>query len=158
MGGGSVDLGTINPSNATFGTLNTVGFASIANLAGSSFTLNISQTSPTVNSGSLQGTLSGRVVLNASNAFLSFANPTLVLGPVTYEIFQATTSSGMQGIAIVPPSTHPDGTITGGTTTIQGRISAPSIPNDTTTPEPGTLGLIGLGLAAVGFVGRLRRA
>jgi len=151
-GGGSVDLGTINPSNATFGTFNTLGFSSVADLAGYSFTLTINQLTPSVDNGAFTGTLSGKIALNASNAYVNFASPTLVLGSVTYEIFQSA-----KGVAIVPPTTHPDGTIVGGNTTIQGQISAASTP-ESVTPEPGTIALMGLGLVAVGWWGRRYRA
>lgn len=145
-GGGSVDLGILNPSNATFGTINTIG--NPGNLAGSTFTLTINQTTPTAASGSLLGTVSGTVVVDASSAFIKFATPTVTLAPgITYEIFQ-----GANGVAIVPPSTDQGGTVVGGTTTLQGQIST------TATPEPGTVGLMGLGLVAVGLVARRRRA
>lgn len=147
-GGGSVDLGVINPSNATFGTFNTSGFTSLESLAGNTFTLTINQTGPVADSGTLNATLTGTIQVNASSAFVKFASPTITLAPgLTYEIFQTA-----KGVAIVPPSTDQGGTVLGGTTTLQGQIFT------STVPEPGTVGLMGLGLVAVGYAARRRRA
>jgi hypothetical protein len=134
---GSVDAGSPG-SNTALGSITTAG--SPGNLAGSTFTLTIMQTAPVADTGSLTGTLSGTINADSSSAFLKFANPTLTLAPgINYTIFQTPF-----GIALVPPSA-------GGTTTIQGHVEASAV------PEPGTVGLIGLGLAAVGMLGRRRR-
>lgn len=147
-GGGSVDLGSANPSNATFGTFTTAGFPTLTSLAGATFTLTINQTTPTPDSGTLLGTLSGTIKVNSSNAFVNFSPASITLADnVTYTILQSA-----NGVPLVPPSTDSTGTVSPGSTTIQGQISSPTV------PEPGTVGLFGLGLAAVGLIGRRRRA
>lgn len=149
MGGGNVDLGVLNPSNITFGTI--FSFGNVGSLTlpgpGRTFTMTVHQTTPTAGSDTTVGKVSGTVVANASNAFLFFADPVLNIGNVTYTVFQTA-----RGIPIVPPSTDALGTTHPGSTTIQGSVSA------TAVPEPTTMALMGMGLIGLGLVARRRIA
>src|SRR4051794_18548414 len=68
-GGGTVDLGVINPSNGNLGTIVASGFsATTMSTISGLLTVNITQTSPTGGAGNLIGTLSGSLTFDSSNA------------------------------------------------------------------------------------------
>jgi len=144
-GGGTVDLGLLNPSNGNLGTIVASGFSpsALSTISGL-LTVNINQTLPSGGNGNLIGTLSGSLTFDSSSARVLFTTASVTLpGTVTYTISQP-----VDGILIVPPSTN------SGQTTLQGIISAPVTPSD--VPEPGMFGLIGTALVGLGFVRRRR--
>jgi len=159
-GGGNVDVGTINPSNITLGTVDSNMFLT-PEAVGGTLTLTITQTSPFAGTGSTMGTLSGTVVSNASNAMLLFSPAVVTLaGPggssTVYTVLQSPA-----GVPIVPSSSTSGGALAGGTT-LQGTVQyiggEPVTSDLSGVPEPATLGLMGLGLLAVGLVARRRRS
>jgi|SwirhirootsSR2_FD_contig_51_423012_length_667_multi_3_in_0_out_0_1 hypothetical protein len=146
---GSVDLGEVSPSTATLGSFTTAGITTLTQLVGYTFTLTINETSPGTGSGSVTGTLSGKIGANASDAFVKFANPVVHIGDETYTILQSEAGGRVFGVPIVPSSAGP-------TVTVQGLITSAGLPNDL-VPEPKTMAMVGLALAAVSLIGRRRR-
>ncbi len=114
-------------TNASAGFLEAIVTGTGAS-AGGSFTLTIDQTVPGSASGSVSGNLSGKISYNNSTGILDFTSTTLDLDGVWYTIQQPA-----GGIELVPPSTLD------GEESIQMNITA-------TTPEPGSLLLLGTGL------------
>ena len=137
-----VDLASLNPSFASFGFIDVSGGNRAARTLNGTFTLNIFQVTPGSGSGTLMGQLAGQLSGTSSNATLdvSGAGPVVIDG-VTYGYKDLT-------YALVPRTTN------GGRTSLQGQITA-----TTTTPEPGSVALVGSGaLALAGIVVRRRRA
>lgn len=166
FGGGTVDLGASNPSFVNFGYFNTsalIGTVGTVSLAGP-FTLRINQTGIDVGSGTadFSATISGTIDGNASNpgsasnAKIVFDNP--VVNPYTNDSGPMAIISGVR--YQVGHTTYLIAAPTAGQiTSINGSIFVPGLDVPPTgVPEPGTIGLIGLGLAAVGLAARRRRA
>lgn len=159
FGGGTVDLGSSNPSFANFGYFNTaalLGTVGSVSLSGP-FTLRINQTGVDVPAGTadftgtLSGVIRGTVARpgSGSTAKITFDNPVFhpdtgdagpfaIIGGVEYHI-------GHEIYLISAPTA-------GQITSINGSIRAELV------PEPGTIALMGLGLVAVGLIARRRSA
>jgi len=120
------------------GELNT---ANVTDTLSDTLTITIHQTGLDFapGTGTLVGVVSGPITPDSSEASITFTTPSTTINGVKYTVGSAT-------YLIVPNSTN------GGVTSIQGVISYSPV------PEPGTIGLIGLGLAMVGMVARRRRA
>ena len=130
------------PTNISFGELKTVGTGDPANFSGVTFSVIVSQTSPSSGNQTVTGTISGQLTATSSGLFWLPAPTSFTLGTnpnsATY-----TFQSPPQGYAIVPPN------VNAGVTSLQGTV--------TTAPEPSTYALMAAGLAAMGLVARRRR-
>lgn len=132
-----------SPTNISLGYFQVGNISNAKNLdlTGVSFQLEITQTEPTSGSSMFTALLSGKVTShNASTASITFDQPTVTIGGVTYTLSGTT-------YGIVPVATNE------GVTTIQAMVST----SVTATPEPATLLLLGSGLAGVGLIGLRRR-
>jgi hypothetical protein len=136
------------PAGASFGDL-VVTTTVPANLTGpavgGNFTLNFFQVAP-AGAASLVGTLSGTLGFNTGIATLSFSTTSQSIGGFTYTVNPTYT--------IALPVTGVGGGAATGTTTLQGTVTGGA---QTTTPEPATVGLMGMGLVGLGGVARRRR-
>ncbi|HTA42744.1 MAG TPA: hypothetical protein VK789_09870 [Bryobacteraceae bacterium] len=138
---------TVNASPTTFASAGTIQLASTSTTGvplGGTFTLNIDQTVPSSNNGSLTGNLTGSVTFDSSSGALSFASTTLTLGATTYTLLAP--ASGYQ---LVAPTTN------GGHTTLEMQLEVTQTGGgggNNPTPEPSFFALTGLGFAGMGLV------
>lgn len=108
--------------------------------------LQITQTSPSSQDGTLVGELTGTVMQNGSDGALEFSSTSLVLGGVKYTLAeQSSDANGNMGYDIEPHDTN------SGITTLQMRIDA------TEVPEPTFMTLTGIGFAVLSVVAIRRR-
>ena len=109
------------------------------------FTLTVNQTSPTSQSGSFAGSVSGTIGWNPATGSLQWAptSTTLTLGAITYAL--VTDNTGKIGIVLPTPNTDQNPNLT-------------SIKADlTATPEPSTVALMATGMFGLIPVFRRRR-
>lgn len=130
---------TVNASPITFASAGSIQVQTVSStgvpLSGT-FTLGIQQSSPTSNSGTLLGNLTGSVSFSSSTGSLAFSSTALTLGDVTYTLLAP--GSGYQ---LVPPTTN------NGITTLEMMLEV-SQP----VPEPSFFALTGLGFVGMGLV------
>ena len=130
------------PSFGSLGLLTATGLnTTSATPVSSAFVLTITQvpgTGVTGTTGTLTGSLAGTLSANSSSTTLTFSNPTVTIGNITYAVSTFT--------QITPQSQ-------GRSNSIEAAISATPI---TATPEPTTYGLLGSGLVAM-FMMRRRK-
>jgi hypothetical protein len=130
--------------------------SSAAILAGSTFTLTVTQTVPAAGTTSFAGSLTGTLNWNPSGSSL-FWNPSsastqianIAIGTVTYAMIEQDQGGGPFGVDIVAPTVavNPVSTI------VKAHISE----QITAIPEPATLALTAIGLATLIPVARRRR-
>jgi hypothetical protein len=126
---------------SSLGTLVTGGFSWFSALDGHTFDLKIIQSAPTAGTGDSTGTLSGGVSWTGSFATATF-DTTVVIDGVTYQMVS-------NPVAIFAPAGSP-----GNPSNDVAMINA----HLTNNPEPGTLLLVGTGIAGLGGVIRRRLA
>jgi hypothetical protein len=138
---------TVNASPMTFASAGSIQVQTASTTGvpvGGTFTLGISQTAPSSNSGSLLGNLTGTVTFSSSSGDLEFTSTALTLGNVTYTLL-----APGGGYELVPPTTN------NGVTTLE-MMLAVSNP----VPEPTFFALTGFGFAGMGLLAfrRFRRS
>ena len=146
VGGGSITFNalgstSVDPGNVSYGTFdsNAIGSGGMIPV-GTTFDLQMNQTTPSVGSATASATLSGTIT-TSSTVRLVFRTTTFTIGGVTYTIDQP-----LNGIAIVSPASNTS------LTTIQGAA-------DTVVPEPATWLMLTLGfLPAARYVRNRSRA
>lgn len=132
---GSTSLNT--PTGSSFGNFQTFVSGSGAIAVSGTFTLTITQTVPVAGSDSFSATFSGTFTAsNSGTGVVNFTTTSVTIGGVTYAITN-------NPLNLVPPASN------NGITTVQGQITA------TTVPEPTTMLLLGTGL--LGIAGGLRK-
>ncbi len=130
-------------SNLSFGQFDTNGVgANVSSIpAGETFTLNFTQTDPTVATFTDNATITGQIVSNGSNVHVQFATTSFTIGS---DIFTIAQPPG--GFLVVSPNNN------NGITTINGAVTQSG------APEPSTMLLLGGGFISLAFLKRKRRA
>lgn len=135
--------------NISYGMFDTTGVGSNTSTvpSGETFTLNVYQTAPSSTSFTDVATLTGMISSTGSSIILTFPTLNFMLGPDIFSISQPgpTALNPGGGFVIVPPNDD------NGATTINGQAAM------TTTPEPSTMILFGLGLISLSLIGRKRQ-
>lgn len=141
---------TVNANPTTFGSFGELVMACVGggtacgsqSLAGLNLYLNISQTLPTVGSGSISGgVMSGFLSGTASSATITWSVPNGInIGDITYSVLN-------NPLGLVPPA------VNGGVTSVQAFITNRA----TVVPEPSTYALMSAGLIALFGIARQRK-
>lgn len=136
--------GSVNASpttNASAGDIQITDTSRTSTPINGTFSLNISQTLPSVGSGGLDtGTLTGSLSTNGSTGMITFTDSTLNLGGIEYQLDGFAFGNSY---ILVPPSS-------GGITSLEMNVTS-------TLPEPTFVGLTALGFAGMGVVAFRRR-
>jgi hypothetical protein len=142
------------PTDVTLGSFNLGCFACASGtqadiLAGSMFTLTITQTAPTGGTGSFTGSVAGALKWDPSGSSLFWTpnSGSVSIGGVTYALIETDAGGGTLGINIGAPITAAGGNPS--TTLVKDDIDV------TATPEPATVALMATGL--FGLVPLIRR-
>jgi hypothetical protein len=136
-----VSSGSVDPGNLSYGFFASSDISGPATIpAGTTFTLFVTQTTPTSGNSSVAGTLTGTINSTDSTVSLKFETQDINIGGVSYHI-----DSDPKGVAIVPPNNN------GGLTSIQGEVASVAA-----IPEPSTYLLLGTGFCLITLISRRR--
>jgi len=135
-----VDLGD-------FTTAQSGGTAGLTAFTGASFTLMITQTSPSAGSGSFTGLITGSLAYNPSSSSLIWtpSSSTLSIGNTTYVLVTDNTGNININAPTIEAGKNPN------TTSVKANVSV------SVAPEPATALLLAPGLAGLGLAARFRR-
>ena len=129
------------PTNASLGSFVITGSLGSDTFTNVPFTLDIFQWIPSVGTGDLSASITGKIKMDSSTAWVTFDESSIQIGSVIYTLTGYTLVGGLPSYTLNADS---DDGVDPGTTSINAEI--------TETPEPGSLLLLGSGLLSLAML------